>query len=52
MTSFPVSKCHPVTAAGLRVHPPGQTQTRPVPFPFAACSKSGPIYLTVRPVRS
>lgn len=49
---FPPSQCHPVTAAGLRVHPPGQTKTRVVPFPFSACSKSGPIYLTTRPVQS
>ena len=50
--NFPPSQCHPVTAAGLRVHPPGQTKTRVAPFPFAACSKSGPIYLTIRPVQS
>jgi Domain of unknown function (DUF4232) len=49
---FPPSHCHPVTAAGLRVHPPGQTKSRVAPFPFAACSKSGPIYLTTGPVRS
>jgi hypothetical protein len=50
--SFPPPQCHPVTAAGLRVHPPGQTKSKVVPFPFAACSKSGPIYLTTRPVQS
>jgi Protein of unknown function (DUF4232) len=50
--NFPPSQCHPVTAAGLRVHPPGQTKTRLAPFPFAACSKSGPIYLTTGPVQS
>lgn len=50
--NFPPAQCHPVTAAGLQVHPPGQTKSRAVPFPFSACSKSGPIYLTTRPVQS
>ena len=44
------STCGPVTAAGLRVYPPNQTQSRIAPFPFTACSKHGPIYLTVGPV--
>ena len=47
---IPPSQCHPVTAAGLRVYPPNQTKSRVVPFPFTACSKSGPIYLTTGPV--
>jgi hypothetical protein len=34
------------------VHPPGQTKSRTVPFPFSACSKSGPKYLTIGPVQS
>jgi Protein of unknown function (DUF4232) len=49
--NFPPSQCQPVTAAGLQVHPPGQTKTRTAPFPFSACSKSGPIYLTIGPVK-
>jgi hypothetical protein len=44
------SLCHPVTAAGLRVYPPGQTASRKVPFPFPACARSGPAYLTIYPV--
>ena len=48
---FPPSKCGPVTAAGLRVFPPNQTQSKRVPFPFTACSKSGPLYLRVTPVQ-
>jgi hypothetical protein len=48
---FPSSQCGPVTAAGLRVYPPGQTQSRRVPFPFAACSKTGPLYLKIMPVQ-
>jgi hypothetical protein len=50
--NFPPAQCHPVTAAGLRVHPPGQTKSKVAPFPFAACSKSGPIYLTTGPVQN
>jgi hypothetical protein len=49
--NFPASACRPVTAAGLRVFPPNQTRSKMVPFPFGACSRSGPIYLMVRPVR-
>lgn len=48
---FPPSQCGPVTAAGLRVYPPNQTQSRKVPFPFAACSKTGPLYLHILPVQ-
>lgn len=48
---FPPSQCGPVTAAGLRVFPPNQTQSKKVPFPFAACAKAGPLYLKVMPVQ-
>jgi Protein of unknown function (DUF4232) len=48
---FQPSQCHPVTAAGLRVFPPGQTASKVVPFPFGACSHSGPVYLTITTVR-
>ena len=48
--NFP--QCHPVTAAGLRVYPPNQTHSRVAPYPFTACSNSGPIYLTIGPVQS
>ena len=48
---FPSSQCGPVTAAGLRVFPPNQTQSKKVPFPFPACSKTGPLYLKVMPVQ-
>jgi hypothetical protein len=44
---IPPSQCHPVTAAGLRVYPPNQTRSKVVPFPFTACSKSGPVYLLI-----
>ena len=48
---FPPTPCGPTTAAGLRVYPPGQTQSRAVPFPFGACSKAGPQYLKIMPVQ-
>jgi hypothetical protein len=48
---FPPAQCGPVTAAGLRVYPPGQTQSKRIPFPFAACSKTGPEYLKIMPVQ-
>jgi Protein of unknown function (DUF4232) len=49
--NFPAATCHQTTAAGLRVFPPGQTTSQVVPFPFEACSRSGPVYLSVRAVR-
>jgi hypothetical protein len=48
--NFSAAACRPVTAAGLRVFPPNATRSKVVPFPFRACSRSGPIYLIVRPV--
>jgi Protein of unknown function (DUF4232) len=50
--NFPPSQCGPVTAAGLRVYPPNQTQSRVAPYPFPACSKSGPLYLNIGPMQS
>lgn len=49
--NFPAPICHQTTAAGLRVFPPGQTTSKVIPFPFEACSRSGPVYLSVRAVR-
>jgi hypothetical protein len=49
--NFAASACHPVTAAGLRVYPPNRTASKVVPFPFRACSSSGPVYLSVQAVR-
>jgi hypothetical protein len=47
---FPAAGCGEVTAAGLRVFPPGQTRSRIVPFPFQACSRGGQSVLAVRTV--
>ena len=48
--NFPDSACHRVSAAGLRVYPPNQTAAKVIPFPFDACSRSGPVYLSVEAV--
>ncbi len=48
--NFQSSSCHVTTAAGLRVYAPNQTVAKIIPYPFSACSKSGPIYLSVGPV--
>lgn len=40
----------PVTAAGLKVFPPGETRSESVPFSFAACAHRG--VLIVAPVRA
>jgi len=48
--NFPASTCAQVTAAGLRVFPPGQPQAL-IPFPFVACGKSGPHYLHVEAIQ-
>ncbi len=48
--NFPSSKCAPTTAAGLRIYPPNQTGSKIIPFPFKACSHSGPIFLKVKVV--
>jgi hypothetical protein len=49
--AFSPSACGQVTAAGLRVYPPNQAASKVVPFPFDACSRSGPAYLTVQVVQ-
>jgi hypothetical protein len=43
--------CQPVTAAGLRVYPPGQRVAKAVPIPFGACPHSGPVWMHVGPVQ-
>jgi hypothetical protein len=49
--NFSRPSCRPVVAAALRVYPPNQTASKLVPFPFSACSRSGPVYLFVRAVQ-
>jgi hypothetical protein len=50
--NFTPSACHMTYAGGLRVYAPNQTVARIIPFPFEACSKKGPIYLHVGPVKT
>lgn len=45
------SPCHEVTAAGLRVRPPGQSASKLIPLPFATCSSSGQHTLSVGVVK-
>jgi hypothetical protein len=48
--NFSSSSCRPKTAAALQVFPPGERTSRFVPFSFRACSKPGPVFLSVRAV--
>lgn len=49
--NFPSSQCRRVTAAGLRVFPPNQRASKVIPFPFQACSRKGPVYLSIAAVK-
>ena len=49
--NFSPSSCRPKGAAALRVYPPGERTARLVPFSFEACSKAGPVFLSVRAVQ-
>lgn len=48
--NYPSARCKLTTAAGLRVYPPNDRTAKLVPYPFQACSRAGPIYLSVGPV--
>ena len=48
--NFSPSACDLAAAAGLRVYPPNQTVSKVVPIPFNACSRTGPVYLSVKAV--
>lgn len=48
--NYPTSTCRPVTAAGLRVYPPGQTASKIVPYPFATCAGQRDALLSTGPV--
>jgi len=49
--NFSPGYCGQVTAAGLRLFTPDQNASKVIPFPFKACSRSGPGYLWVQAVR-
>jgi hypothetical protein len=44
---FSPSACPRANAIGLRVYPPNDTSSTIVDFPFAACGKTGPSFLSV-----
>jgi len=48
--NFSPSQCAPVTAAGLKVTPPGQSKAVTIKKTFSTCSSTTVISLTVRPV--
>jgi len=48
--NFDPSQCAPVTAAGLKVSPPGQSKAVTIKKSFSTCSSTTVISLTVRPV--
>ena len=48
--NFDPSQCAPVTAAGLKVFPPGQSKAVTIKKSFSTCSSTSVISLTVRPV--
>jgi hypothetical protein len=55
VSGFPGGSCKPVTAAGLRVVPPGQSIARYVRHAVTACSAAGPrepAFLRVRAVQA
>jgi hypothetical protein len=49
--NYSAARCRPVTASGLRVYPPDQRTSADIPFTFRACSRRGPVFLSVRPVQ-
>jgi hypothetical protein len=48
--NFPTGSCRLVAAAGVRVYPPNAFESKTVPIPFSACSRTGPVYLHVERV--
>jgi hypothetical protein len=50
--NYPPSRCARSQATELRIYPPNDFTARTVRFSFLACSKPGPNYLNVAPVRA
>jgi hypothetical protein len=50
-SNFSASRCKPATATGLKLIPPDEHTSAGVPFNFPACSKKGPIFLSIQPVQ-
>jgi hypothetical protein len=51
-SNYPASACSPVTARGLRVFPPDQTQPGYIQQDFPACGLTSAQVLTIMPMRS
>jgi hypothetical protein len=51
VANFPVARCKPAEASGLRVFPPDQRRAAEIPFRFRACSAKGPVFLSVEPIQ-
>jgi hypothetical protein len=49
--NFSASKCAPVTAAGLKIIPPNQSQSVTIKKKFSTCSSTSTTSLTVRPIK-
>jgi hypothetical protein len=47
---FSASRCAPTIASGFRVFAPNQSRAAFVPFPFGACARSGPNFLSISAV--
>jgi Protein of unknown function (DUF4232) len=50
VANYPAGRCRPANALGLRVYPPDQRAPAEVPFAFRACSRAGPVFLSVAAV--
>jgi uncharacterized protein DUF4232 len=50
VANYPPATCGPTTASALRVYPPGSLTSEDIAYRFPACSKPGPVYLSVRAV--
>jgi hypothetical protein len=50
--NYPKARCHPVSARGLRVYPPGSTRAWYLPLKHLACSSTSVGDSVVRPVRA
>lgn len=49
--NYPKARCHPASARGLRVYPPGSTRAWYLPLKHLACSSASVGDSSVRPVR-
>lgn len=45
------TSCDLVSQAGWRVYPPNQLASKVVPFPWGACSRTGPVWMHAGPVQ-